>query len=136
MNALALTDEQKATLVTNKVIDEMMQVAGSGINYWAIQPEQSLFDNLPEGKEFVIVEEGDGPDLSVHYLSYDDVREAFFKILDPLQKYVGKRVHGYFVESLQDLDPDDNGAINLVSIDSDAGDVLVQVACFNEVIYG
>ncbi|AWY07637.1 hypothetical protein SEA_YOSIF_73 [Streptomyces phage Yosif] len=122
-----------------KITDENVQdiidtAAYGGITYWAGQPTDEDFQNLPEGKEYTIREEGDYPeDAEVHYLSKADIRKAYRELLSLDQQYVNKTIHGYIIDSYRDRD--ENG-IDCGHIDADAADVIVQVACFGEVRYG
>jgi hypothetical protein len=130
--------------ILNRITDENVQdiidtAAYGGITYWATEPTAEEFAAKPEGKEYTIVEGVDdfpfgGREVeAVHYLSKDDVRRAYTKLLDPGQEYVGREVAGYILDSWRDRDED---GIDAGSIDADAADVIVQVACFDEVRYG
>lgn len=129
----------------NRVTDENVQdiidtASYGGITYWATAPTDAEFAALPEGKEYTIVEGVDdfpfgGREVeAVHYLSKDDIRLAYAKLLDPGQEYVGREVHGYILDSWRNRTEEDG--IDCGDIDADAADVIVQVACFDEVRYG
>ncbi|WJN63481.1 hypothetical protein [Streptomyces phage phiScoe56] len=126
--------------ILNRVTDENVQdiidtAAYGGITYWAGEPTREDFDALPEGKEYTIREEGDDPDDAVvHYLSKDQVRRAYAKLLDPGQEYVNRTIHGYILDSWRNRTDEDG--IDCGDIDADAADVIVQVALFDEVRYG
>ncbi|MGW8953474.1 hypothetical protein [Streptomyces sp. NPDC055709] len=131
-----LTDEN-----VQDIVDTARQ---GGITYWATEPTDEEFAGLPKGKEYTIVEGtaphpifpfGDEREVdSVNYLSKDDVRLAFAKLLDPGQKYVNREIHGYILDSWRDRNDEDG--IDTGHIDADAADVIVQVAIFDEVRYG
>uniref|UniRef100_A0AAU7GYW2 Tail terminator n=1 Tax=Streptomyces phage Kamino TaxID=3158857 RepID=A0AAU7GYW2_9CAUD len=135
-----------STKVANTVTDENVQdiidtASYGGITYWATQPTQAEFEALPKGKEFTIVEGVEDPPFlggertveAVHYLSKDDIREAYSKLLSLDQKFVNREIHGYIIDSHRDRDAD---GIDCGHIDATAADVIVQIACFGEVIYG
>jgi hypothetical protein len=128
--------------ITDQNVQDIIDTASyGGITYWATQPTQAEFDALPEGKDFTIVEGVEEPPFlggertveAVHYLSKDDIRKAYRKLLDLDQKLVGREIHGYIIDSWRDRD--ENG-IDAGHIDAGAADVIVQVACFGEIVYG
>ncbi|MFE9925180.1 hypothetical protein ACFYQA_27480 [Streptomyces sp. NPDC005774] len=135
--------EQIKTYVTDQAAQDIIDIASEGgITYWATQPTDEEFAGLPEGKAWTIAE-GTGADPyfgderevdAVHYLSADDVREAYSRLLDLDQEYVNQEYHGYVVQSW--LDRDEKDGIDAAHIDAGTADVLVQVACFDEVRYG
>ncbi|ATE85400.1 hypothetical protein [Streptomyces phage phiScoe23] len=127
-------------ILTDENVQDIMDTAAyGGITYWATEPTEEEFNGLPEGKHYTIVEGVDdfpfgGREVDeVHYLSKDDIRLAFARLLDPGQEYVGREVHGYILDAWRDRD--DNG-IDTGHIDADAADVIVQVAALGEVRYG
>ncbi|WJN63402.1 hypothetical protein [Streptomyces phage phiScoe55] len=136
-----------STKVANTVTDENVQdiidtASYGGITYWATQPTQAEFDALPEGKDYTIVEGVEEPPFlggertveGVHYLSKDDVRDAYAKLLDLDQRFVNREIHGYILDSWRDRTERDG--IDAGHIDATAADVIVQIAIFGEVIYG
>ncbi|WMI34794.1 hypothetical protein SEA_MARAV_72 [Streptomyces phage Marav] len=132
--------------IMDRITDENVQdiidtAAYGGITYWAMEPSEEEFAGLPEGKEYTIVEGiddtsfgGDREVDSVNYLSKDDVRLAFAKLLDPGQEYVNRELHGYILDAWRDRTDEDG--IEAGHIDAGAADVIVQVAIFDEVRYG
>ncbi len=105
-----------------------------GITYWAGQPTQAEFDALPEDKTWTIVDaEGAEDERQAFYLNADDIREAYSRLLDIEQPYVNRTIHGYIIDSYRDRDLD---GIDCGHIDADAADVIVQLACFGEIVYG
>lgn len=128
--------------ITAENVQDIIDIAAyGGITYWALTPTEQEFAGLPEGKTWTIVEGcddrafgGDREVDSVNYLSKDDVRLAYAKLLDPGQEYVNKELHGYILDSWRDRT--DERGIDTGHIDADAADVIVQMACFDEVRYG
>lgn len=128
--------------ITDENVQDIIDTASyGGITYWAMEPSEEEFAGLPEGKEYTIVEGwddtafgGDREVDSVNYLSKDDVRLAYAKLLDPGQDYVNSEIHGYILDSWRDRTDEDG--IDAGHIDADAADVIVQVAIFDEVRYG
>lgn len=137
-----ITLEQIRHAVTDENVQDVIDTAAlGGITYWATEPTEEEFAGLPDGKEYTIVEGSDdtffggGREIEgVHYLSKDDVREAYRKLLDPEQKHVNRRIHGYIVQSW--VGGEDGQGIDAGQIDADTADVIVQVAIFDEVVYG
>jgi hypothetical protein len=138
------TDEIKK-YVTDQVAQDIIDIAaGGGITYWATEPTAEEFAGLPEGKAWTITE-GSAPhpifafdDVreveGVHYLSADDIREAYGKLLDIDQAYVNREYHGYVIESW--MDRDDKQGIDAGHIDAGTADVIVQLAALGEIRYG
>ncbi|KPC89289.1 hypothetical protein ADL35_02290 [Streptomyces sp. NRRL WC-3753] len=128
--------------ITDENVDNILEIASyGGITYWAIEPTVDEFAGLPEGKAYTIVE---GEDVcpffggereveKVHYLSRDEIRVAYTKLLDPFQTYVNDEIAGYVIDSWRDRDED---GIAAGHIDADAADVIVPVAAFGKVVYG
>lgn len=131
--------------IMNRITDQNVQdivdtAAYGGITYWAMAPTKKEFAGLPDGKEYTIVEGcddrafgGDREVDGVFYLSKDDVRLAYAKLLDPGQEYVNTELHGYILDSWRDRDDD---GIDAGHIDAGAADAIIQVACFDELRYG
>lgn len=131
--------------ITDQNVQDIIDTAeAGGITYWAVNPNDEEFAGLPQGKEYTIVEGTEPHPIfpfddvrevdSVTYLSKDDVRLAYAKLLDPGQEYVNTELHGYILDSWRDRS--DEGGISTGHIDAGAADVIVQVACFDEVRYG
>ncbi|WP_405799502.1 hypothetical protein [Streptomyces sp. NBC_01506] len=137
--------EEIKQYVTDEVAQDIIDTASEGgITYWAIQPDDEQFAGLPEGKTWTIVEGTEPHPIwtfgekrevdSVNYLNADDIREAYTKLLDLNQDYVGREYHGYVVQSW--LDRTEKDGIDTGLIDAGTADVLVQVAIFDHVHYG
>jgi hypothetical protein len=139
------TAEQIRVSIKDENVQDIIDIAAEGgINYWAIKPNDEEFAGLPEGKTYTIVEGSEPHPIfpfddereveGVHYLSRDDIREAYAKLLDIDQKYVNREYHGYIIQSW--LDGEDSFGIDTGHIDAGTADVIVQVAIFDEVRYG
>ncbi|QYW07914.1 hypothetical protein SEA_REDBEAR_68 [Streptomyces phage RedBear] len=131
-----------ANTLTDENVQDIMDTASyGGITYWAIQPSDEEFEALPEGKDYTIVEgEHDGwigadrEVEEVHYLSKDQIRAAYARLLDLDQQYVNREYHGYILDSWRDRTERDG--IDAGHIDAGTADIIVQVAAFDEVRYG
>ncbi|MFE3589433.1 hypothetical protein ACFXOY_18190 [Streptomyces niveus] len=137
--------EEIKQYVTDEVAQDIINIASEGgITYWAIQPDDEQFAGLPEGKTWTIVEGTEPHPIwtfgekrevdSVNYLNADDIREAYVKLLDLGQNYVGREYHGCVVQSW--LDRTEKDGIGTGHIDAGTADVLVQIAIFDHVQYG
>lgn len=129
--------------LSDQVIDDIMDIAGGGgITYWAIEPNATERAGCPEDHQYVVVE-GTGDDIfgfdereveEVHYLTRDQIRAAYGRLLQLDQELVGRELHDYILQSWVDRDEDEG--IDVGHIDAGAADAIVQVACFGELIYG
>ncbi|MCD2462437.1 hypothetical protein MBT42_02555 [Streptomyces sp. MBT42] len=137
-------DEIKKYLTDERAQDIIDTASYGGITYWATEPSEEEFAGLPEGKTWTITE-GAAPhpifpfdDVrevhGVHYLSADDIREAYAKLLDLDQKYVNREYHGYIVNSWIERTAKDG--IETGDIDAGTADVIVQLAALGEIRYG
>ncbi|MBQ0949220.1 hypothetical protein [Streptomyces sp. RK76] len=128
--------------ITDENVQDIVDTAAfGGITYWAMEPNEKEFAGLPEGKEYTIVEGvddrhfgGDREVDGVHYLSKDDIRLAFCKLLDPGQELVNDEINGYILDAWRDRT--EKHGIDAGHIDADAADAIIQVACFEELRYG
>lgn len=127
--------------ITDENVQDIVDTAAfGGITYWATEPNQEEFAGLPEGKEYTIVEGVDDYPFggrtvdAVFYLSKDDVRLAFCKLLDPGQELVNDEINGYILDAWRDRTEKDG--IDAGHIDASAADAIIQVACFDELRYG
>jgi hypothetical protein len=113
--------------VFDSTITDMLDAAGYGMTSWAVEMNfKARGDAL-----YIEVIDGEG---EVHEATYVKLREAFGKLVDPEQDYIGKWVHEYFIDSVKDRD-EKTGEIDAGHIDSTAADCWVQVALFDEVVY-
>lgn len=102
-----------------------------GMGYWACAEDivHGSADPLADDyyKEIVISDdEGDDPDWRFT-LDYAAIRNGIERVLSPGFS-VNPTVRGYVMRAVCE---DDAG-----HIDGDAADVIVQAACFNEIVYG
>lgn len=110
--------------ITPQNIVDMMVTAGYGaVDYWALLTQR-------KGGKWVVVEQETNRRF---ILTTDQIRDAFAKLVDPTQGYCANYIHQYFINAVRDAD--ENG-IDTGHIDATAADVLVQVACFDEIVYG
>lgn len=114
--------------VSDETITDMLDAAGYGMTYWA----SSMEFKATGDQQYIEVTDHDD---KVYKATYVALREAFGKLVDPAQDYVGRTIHDYFRNAVEDRDRDTD-EIDAGHIDSDAGDVWVQVALWDKVIYG
>jgi hypothetical protein len=129
--------------LTDENVQDIIDIgAEGGITYWATEPSDEEFAGLPKGKTYTIVE-GQGPDYflggereveAVHYLSKDQVRVAYARLLDLDQEFVNREYHGYIVQSW--IDRTEKDGIDASHIDAGTADVIIQLAALGEIRYG
>lgn len=124
------TIEDTTAAIPISTLEDMMEIFGMVAGYWAVQATDEEFAEHKDAP-FVVVEGYD--DRVVHPLTYQQLWEAYHKLLDLDQPYVNRTIHGYFIDSWKNRDED---GIDGGYIDGDAADVWVQVALFGEVVYG
>lgn len=136
-----ITEKILAALTDENVQDIIDIGAEGGINYWVIEPSDEQFAGLPKGKTYTIVEGQDGGWLggereveAVHYLSKDQVRVAYTRLLDLNQEFVSLEYHGYIVQSW--IDRSEKDGIDTSHIDAGTADVIIQLAALGEIRYG
>lgn len=137
-------DEIKKFLTDERAQDIIDTASYGGITYWAISPNDEEFAGLPEGKQWTIVEGTEPHPIfafddereveGVHYLSADDIREAYAKLLDIDQPYVNREYHGYILDSW--LQRSEEDGIETGDIDAGTADIIVQLAALGEIRYG
>ncbi|MEU0344215.1 hypothetical protein ABZ092_36045 [Streptomyces bobili] len=127
--------------ITDENVQSIVDTAWyGGITYWATSAEEQESAAKPADKDYTIVEGvddwpfGEREVDAVHYLSKNDIRLAFAKLLDPGQEYCNKRIQGYILDAWRDRNEEDG--IDAGHIDADAADVIIQVAALDEVRYG
>ncbi|MFD7976741.1 hypothetical protein [Streptomyces sp. NPDC059071] len=133
--------EQVAQTLTDENVQDIINVAAyGGITYWALEPTCAERAGMPSDKQYIIVEGdderfwgGDREVEAVHYLSRDQIRAAYARVLDLNQQYVNREYHGYVIQSW--IDRNDKGGIDTCMIDAGTADILVQIAIFDDVRY-
>ncbi|KQX37008.1 hypothetical protein ASD97_09990 [Streptomyces sp. Root63] len=131
-----LLADRVAEALTDDNVQSIVDIASQGgITYWADEPTPAEFAGLPSDKEYTIVDGAEGfeADREVHYLSKDDIRGAYARLLDLNQELVNREYHGYIVQSWLERDRE---GIDAAHIDAGTADVIVQVAIFGEVRFG
>lgn len=117
--------------LTDENITDMLDAAGYGIGYWAVRAtvdeEARTYTVLPQE------DPNEDKDPEPVVLTFDQIAEAFDKLLNNDPALIGGYVHRYFLYAYADRKA---GGIDAGHIDSEAADVLVQVAIWNEVVYG
>lgn len=119
--------------VTDSEIEDIIDAAGYGINYWCVRGH---IDS--EARTYTITVD---PDLAEHgqepiVLEFDQIVQVGIQIADGYYQ-MSESIRDYFGEWHNALLADDEESQWAGGyIDSDAGDVLIQIACFGEVVYG
>lgn len=116
--------------IGDESMDCLIEMAGYGIAYWASTATQDEDARTYE----VVDEEG------VHRLTYDRIKEAFWRIANPGAKIKGLHqnhyTRGYALNAIRDGLEAGNGDIEAGHIGADLADIVIQVAIWDEVIYG
>lgn len=118
-------------LVTDENIEDMMETASYDITYWSREPTYAEKFSCGDDIPFVVV---DAERNVLYRLTYEKIRDAYFRCLDLDQRFFNSAIHGYFIDSWRNRS--ERTGIDTGYIDGDAADCLVQVACFGDVIYG
>lgn len=114
-------------------ISEILDAAGYGIGYWASSATSLVSDSDSKARasdlnEVVYTIQDD----SHHYaITMQALLDAWDRLTAPDQTDVGPMIASYFQAAIEDPDELDLGCI-----DSDAADVLIQIAAFDEVVNG
>jgi hypothetical protein len=118
--------------VTDEQIEDILDAAGYGINYWCIG---AVIDS--EARTYTVETDPDlTDDEAPATLTYDKLLETAFRIAGR-QYEVNDGIREYFTEWLEALEADDEDSQWAGGfIDADAGDVLIQIAIHGEIVYG
>ena len=109
--------------LTDSDINEIVGIAGyGGISYWG--------GIDPCGGDYTVEEH---ETERTFLISCDNIRDAYFKLLDFDQRYVAKYLREYIINSWQGRD---SNGIDTGYIDAEAADVIIQIAVFDELVYG
>jgi hypothetical protein len=106
--------------VTHEMIEDIIEGAGYGIHYWATK---AVVDE--DAQTYTIT---DGEDGKVYVVHYSDITKAIQSLLD---REVAIRSDIVDAIALDLMNYEDAHRM-----DSEVYDVIIQVACFGEVIYG
>lgn len=115
--------------ITDQNIIDMIETAGYGIAYWAVRGEVDEVARTYTVHQNEWEYEGE----QVQTVTFDEIATAYEKLLSLDQKYVNSEVHQYFIDSFMSRD---RHGINTGHIDATAADVLIQVAIWDEVVFG
>lgn len=137
MSEIEATEKPKRVLeveveVSQESLDCIIEMAGYGIAYWASAAE---YDD--EARTYTITESGEG-DYAKHVVTYDKIIESFWKVANPGSKVkgLGSMVRGYALEAVVDGTEQGKGDIDAGHVDADLADSIIQIAIFDEVIFG
>lgn len=124
--------ERKPPLeISQESLDSIIEMAGYGMAYWAREATQD-----DEARTYTIIEDDDG-EPATHVLSYEKIVETFWTIADCWQQLrINGTIRAYFYNAVSEGLQDGKGDIDAGHIDADAADVLMQFACFGEIVYG
>jgi len=136
--ALAPTKKRLLEILPDEHVKELVNVVDGAIDYWLLGDPDLDKSTLPDDAHFagLAIETGsdtEPPDKVV--ITTEQIREAYGKLLDLDQDFVGPRIHGYIIESYRDRDKETQ-LIELVHIDGDAYDCIMQIAAFGKLVYG
>lgn len=126
-------DDDLITQVTKALTDQNAEdIVGTawygGITYWATELTDEV--DVPDGTITTIIDE----DGDYYHLSVKDIQRAYAALLQLDQRHVNSEIHRYIIDSWRNRSDEDG--IDCGDIDAAAADCIVQVACFDEVVYG
>lgn len=129
-----VTDECIGDIVEEAILDDT--------TFWKIRPSAKEIKEMPEGKHFIFVEGSDdridGGErvvTYVYYLSVQEIRQAYIDMLDLDQGFVDSEIHNCVIDSWRNRAMDELGEIDTSSLEGEACDRIIQVACFGDVQY-
>lgn len=106
--------------VSDVVIEDIIDGAGYAIGYWAQNGEHDT-----QAQTYTVIDNDDGEEYA---LSYEDIANAIQKLVKHEVK-VRPDIHEAILLDIVSYE-------NAHRMDTDAYDVIIQVACFDEVTYG
>lgn len=129
-------------MLPDQLASEAMRWSASGVVSWADPFTELHLKGMPRGTNYILVERSTA---KAHYLTHEDVRKAFFTVLEVtnsrvLPFHLQRLFLGVLVENPL-IGPDH---INLGAIDEKTGDrffgntsgnILAQFACFGRIKY-
>ncbi|MEO6085701.1 MAG: hypothetical protein ABIQ18_21560 [Umezawaea sp.] len=121
--------EQDRSAITDTDVDEIMDLADMGADYWTISSVHAanVGDHTPEWASFTVVEKETG---LVFHLSRDDIRFAYLVLADPDQKHICSSTHSNIHQSWVDRDAE---GVEVADLGTESGDAIQQIACFGEI---
>ncbi|WNV90286.1 hypothetical protein [Umezawaea sp. Da 62-37] len=123
--------EQDRNVITDANVDEIMDLADIGADYWTISSihAANVGDHTPEWASYTVVEKETG---LVFHLSRDDIRFAYLVLADPGQTLIQPRTHRPIHSTWTGRSGD---GIETADLDSASGDVIQQIACFGKLLH-
>lgn len=118
--------------VSQESLDCIIEMAGYGIAYWA---SSATADN--DARTYTVTESAEG-DYDKHVVTYDKIVESFWKIANPGAEVKGLNLltRDYALRAVVDGLIEGDGDIDAGHVDSDLADQIIQLAIFDEVIFG
>jgi hypothetical protein len=118
--------------ISDEALDSIIEQAGYGIGYWAEAAQADVHT-----KTYTVYEQEpqDDDNKGVYTITFDKLHETYWRIVAG-EFSMGYQVRSYFLKAALDGAAEDNGDIDAGHIDSEAADVLVQIAAFGEIVYG
>jgi hypothetical protein len=117
--------------VTDSDVEDIIETAGYGIKYWA---DRAIVDS--EARTYTVVTDTDLTDDEPVTLDYDHLLDVAVRIAKG-EYEVNEGIREYFYDWHKAVRKDDSESEYAGGfIDSDAGDVLVQIAIHGEIVYG
>ena len=109
INEEELLEKEKELIIDEEDIETVIEMAGFGINYWA-------YKAVVGDKTYTVFEE----DGDKYVLSYDD-------IIKGIKLYIENGNKPYSIV--------DENEIDECQIDAEVADMIIQFACFGEIVY-
>jgi hypothetical protein len=134
MSEIPVTEKQERTIkvgpiaISDESLDSILEMAGYGIGYWATS---ATVDK--EARTYTV---HDAEDDETHVLSFDKLHRVFWNIASGEKRQCNSEIQSYFRSAVLDGASEGEGDIDAGHIDSDAADVLIQVAAFGSIVYG
>jgi hypothetical protein len=118
--------------VTDSEIEDIIETAGYGMNYWAVR---GVVDS--DARTYTVTTDPDLIDDELPVtVTYDHLLEVALRIAEGAYQ-MNDSIRESFGQWHDDIVADDEESQWAGgSIDSDAGDVLVQIAIHGEIVYG
>jgi hypothetical protein len=118
--------------ISQESLDSIIEQAGYGIGYWA---ESAEVDS--DAKTYTVYEQEaqDDDNKGVYTIPFDKLHETYWRIVAG-EYSMAYRVRKYFLDAALDGAANEEEDIDAGHIDSEAADVLIQIAAFGEIVYG